>query len=82
MCEYYNKHVPTEDHSCPWGELLQSRDHIIATCPMYGEQCQILKSASEDLVMSDIIGTTEGIEALVKFLHATNAFKASHPHPT
>ena len=79
MGEYYNKHVPTEDRSCPCGELLQSRDHILATCPMYADQRQVLKTASEDLVTSDILGTKEGIEALIQFLRATNAFKKHRP---
>ena len=81
MGEYYSKHVPMEDRSCPCGELLQSCDHIIATCPTYEDQRQVLKSTSEDLITSDILGTKEGIEALVKFLRATSAFKKHRPPP-
>ncbi|KIM50329.1 hypothetical protein SCLCIDRAFT_79100, partial [Scleroderma citrinum Foug A] len=61
------------------GELLQSRDHILATCPTYADQRQVLKTASEDLVTSDILGTKEGIEALIQFLRTTNAFKKHRP---
>ncbi|KAI6015783.1 hypothetical protein BKA83DRAFT_4339106 [Pisolithus microcarpus] len=35
----------------------------------------ILRSASEDLVITDILGTTKGIEALSDFLKETDAFK-------
>jgi len=79
MGEYYNKHVPTEDRSCPCGEPLQSRDHILAACPTYADQRQILKKASENLVTSDILSTKDGIEALISFLRATNAFKKQNP---
>ena len=74
MGEYYNKHVPTEDRSCPCGVPIQSCNHILTTCPTYEDQHQILKKASEDLVMSDILSTKDGIEALISFLWATNAF--------
>ncbi|KIM56787.1 hypothetical protein SCLCIDRAFT_131839, partial [Scleroderma citrinum Foug A] len=33
---------------------------ILATCPTYENQCQVLKSASEDLVTSDTLGTKLG----------------------
>ena len=33
------------------------------------------KNASEDLIMSDILGTIRGIEALKTFFSITNAFK-------
>ena len=79
MGEYYNKHVPTEDRTCPCGDPLQSRDHILTACPTYENQRQALKDASEDLVTSDILGTKEGIEVLVQFLRATNAFKKHRP---
>jgi len=79
MGEYYSKPVPTEDRSCPCGEPLQSCDHILTACPTYEDQRQILKKASEDLVMSDILGTKDGIEALIQFLRATNAFKKQNP---
>lgn len=37
MSEYYNKLVSTEDCSCPCGEPIRSRDHIL-TCPTHGNQ--------------------------------------------
>ena len=39
------------------------------------------KDASEDIITSDILGTQEGIEALIKFLVATNAFKKQRIPP-
>ena len=79
--EYYNKHVPTEDRSCPCGEPIQTRDHVLASCPAYENQRHHLKDASEDIITSDILGTQEGIEALIKFLGATNAFKKQRIPP-
>ena len=79
MGEYYNKHVPTEEWSCLCGEPLQSRNHILTACPTYEDKRQILKKALEDLVTSDILGTKDGIKALISFLHATNAFKKQTP---
>ena len=79
--EYYNKHVPTEDRSCPCGEPIQTRDHILASCPAYENHRNILKVASEDIITSDILGTKEGVEALIKFLNATNAFKKQRVPP-
>jgi len=74
--------VSVEDRSCPCGEPLQSRDDIIATYSIYEDQRQIFKDASEDLVTSDILGTKEGVEALITFLRATNTFKKHQPpHP-
>ncbi|KIM57197.1 hypothetical protein SCLCIDRAFT_85711, partial [Scleroderma citrinum Foug A] len=54
----------TEDRSCPYGEPLISHDRILATCPTYENQHQILKKASEDLVTSDMLGTKDGIDTL------------------
>ncbi|KIM69448.1 hypothetical protein SCLCIDRAFT_102563 [Scleroderma citrinum Foug A] len=44
--------VQTENRSRPCGEPIQSRHHIVATCPLHGNQCHTLKDASEDLATS------------------------------
>lgn len=75
--EYYSSFVPSEAVSCPCGERLQTREHILATCPTFESKRDALRSASEDLVITDILGTEKGIEALSQFLQETDAFKKS-----
>ncbi|KIM59611.1 hypothetical protein SCLCIDRAFT_89551, partial [Scleroderma citrinum Foug A] len=71
--------VPADDRSCPCGQPIQLRDHILASCPTYGNQHGILKTAAEVLVTSDILRTRSGVEALIAFIHTTNAFKKQQP---
>ncbi|KAI6169250.1 hypothetical protein EDD17DRAFT_1464932, partial [Pisolithus thermaeus] len=67
-----------ENASCPTcGEHIQTREHIPTTCPAFEDCRNILQSASEDLIVTDIIGTEKGIEALSAFLKETDAFKKS-----
>lgn len=75
--EYYSSFVPTENPSCPCGEHIQTREHILTSCPAYEPYRNILRSASEDLIVTDILGTEKGIEALLEFLKETDAFKKS-----
>lgn len=75
--EYYSSFVPTETTSCSCGEHIQTREHILASCPTYEPTRDLLRAASEDLVTTDILGTVKGIEALTDFLMKTNAFKKS-----
>ena len=49
----------------------------LATCPTYENQRHVFKSASEDLVISDILGTEACVEVLIKFLRTT--FKKQRP---
>lgn len=73
--EYYSSFVPTENPSCPCGEHIQTREHILTSCPAYEPNRDSLRSVSEDLVITDILGTEKGIEALIDFLKETDAFK-------
>ncbi|KAI6111606.1 hypothetical protein EDD17DRAFT_1465112, partial [Pisolithus thermaeus] len=57
------------------GEPFQTRKHVIASCPIYESKRDILRSASEDLVVTDLLGTEKGIEALIELLNETDAFK-------
>lgn len=75
--EYYSSFVPTETTSCSCGERIQTREHILTSCPAYEPSRGLLRSASEDLVITDILGTVKGIEALTDFLKETDAFKKS-----
>ncbi|KAI6154506.1 hypothetical protein EDD17DRAFT_1490039, partial [Pisolithus thermaeus] len=81
--KYYSSFVPTKSISCPCGKHIQMQEHILMLCPVYEPNHDLLCSASEDLVISDILGTAKGIEALAKFLKETDAFKklrSSNPH--
>ncbi|KIJ61559.1 hypothetical protein HYDPIDRAFT_96340, partial [Hydnomerulius pinastri MD-312] len=60
------------------GEPTQSREHILVDCPLYEEHRDILREASEDLVIPDILGTTAGIEALTEFIRKSGAFVREH----
>ncbi|KAI6024043.1 hypothetical protein BKA83DRAFT_4018494, partial [Pisolithus microcarpus] len=60
--------VPAEDPSCPCGEPMQTQERIIALCPLFENSGSILRTASEDLIISDLLGTEKGVEALVEFL--------------
>ncbi len=71
--EYYNAfHIP-EDIGCTCGEPLQTREHILKYCPLYDSHRHLLYAASAGLIMTDLLGTKDGIEATTKFLVATNA---------
>ena len=37
MGEYYQRFVPSANPACPCGETTQTREHIIQSCPTYGE---------------------------------------------
>ncbi|KIK22550.1 hypothetical protein PISMIDRAFT_59211, partial [Pisolithus microcarpus 441] len=53
--EYHSTFVPTEDPSCPCGEPIQTRQHIITSCPTFENHRNILRTASEGLVISDLL---------------------------
>ncbi|KAH7884918.1 hypothetical protein F5I97DRAFT_1778446, partial [Phlebopus sp. FC_14] len=56
-------------------ELVETWGHILTTCPLYESHRPVLRDASPDLVVSDLLGTAKGIEALIQFLQRTEAFK-------
>ncbi|KAJ3793320.1 hypothetical protein GGU11DRAFT_666042, partial [Lentinula aff. detonsa] len=72
--EYYSMFVSSENVDCPCGEQIQTREHILRECPRYKEYRYILKKASQDISLADILGTKEGIEALSEFLELSGAF--------
>lgn len=43
-------------------------------CPRYNRHRHILRAVSASLFLPDILGTTEGVEALAKFLKKSGAF--------
>lgn len=56
---------------------IQTRERILTTCPTFENCRNILRSASEDLIVTGIIGTEKGIEGLSGLLKETDAFKKS-----
>ncbi|KAI6002498.1 hypothetical protein EDC04DRAFT_2580993, partial [Pisolithus marmoratus] len=71
--EYYSTFIPTEDPSCPCGKPMQTREHVIISCPMFESNQNILHTVSEDLIISNLLGMEKGIKALVELLNVTNA---------
>ncbi|KAF7343444.1 putative RNA-directed DNA polymerase from transposon BS [Mycena venus] len=72
--EYYSRFVPSENVNCPCGEEFQTHEHILRTCPRYEDHRHLLKSASRDISLPEILGTKDGIAALAKFLEESGAF--------
>ncbi|KAJ3735324.1 hypothetical protein DFJ43DRAFT_983626, partial [Lentinula guzmanii] len=72
--KYYSKFVPNENVDCPCREPLQTREHILRECPRYEDHRHILKKASQDICLADILGTKEGVEALSEFVEISGAF--------
>ncbi|KAI5899232.1 uncharacterized protein SCHCODRAFT_02482788 [Schizophyllum commune H4-8] len=60
--------------SGPCGELLQTRQHILAECPQYEEHRYLLRDASRGLSLPVLLGTKKGIAALTEFIAASGAF--------
>lgn len=75
--EYYQQFHINESIDCPCGEELQTREHILRECPRYEESREELRKVSRDIVLSDILGTMQGIKALTKFLGKSGAFSRS-----
>jgi ribonuclease HI len=70
---YYRRFVPSEPISCNCGAALQTREHILSTCPLYREDRYILRKASRTLDVKDLLGTTKGILAVAEFIKVTGA---------
>ncbi|KAF8148087.1 hypothetical protein B0H34DRAFT_625447, partial [Crassisporium funariophilum] len=60
---------------CPCdGETLETREHILRECNRYSHFRNILEKASRSITVSEILGTTKGIQALHNFLQLSGAF--------
>jgi ribonuclease HI len=73
--DYYARFVPAEPTSCPCGEPIQTREHILADCELYNAQRHTLHKACPSLTSATILSTRKGLNALVHFLKASDAFK-------
>ncbi|KZV96380.1 hypothetical protein EXIGLDRAFT_609183, partial [Exidia glandulosa HHB12029] len=65
---YYETFVPNERVDCLCGERMQTREHTLRECPRCDEFRGKLRSASRNIVLSEILGAPRGIEALSEFL--------------
>ena len=72
--EFYHDFLRDVDSDCPCGELLQTRHHILAECPIYEEHRHLLREASRGLSLPVLLGTKKGIAALTEFIAASGAF--------
>ena len=80
--EYRRRFLPLEEFACPCGEEIQTREHIIVHCNLlHDHKRHDLRKISQYLWLPDILGTKEGIAALIKFLHDTPAFTRDGHHP-
>jgi hypothetical protein len=73
--DYYARFVPSEPTSCPCGEPLQTRDHILTECELHNSSRHILHKACPNLSTSLILSTRKGLNALAHFLKVSEAFK-------
>ena len=61
--------------TCPCdNEILQTREHLLRECTKYSQHRYILQEASETIALPTLLGTKEGIQALIHFLKKTGAF--------
>ncbi|KIK57338.1 hypothetical protein GYMLUDRAFT_122374, partial [Collybiopsis luxurians FD-317 M1] len=72
--EYYSKFVPSKNVDCPCGEQLQTQEHILRVYPRYERDRYLLRKVSDTVNLADILGSEEGIEALISFIEKSGAF--------
>src|ERR1700678_1949752 len=64
MGEYDARHVPDEDVAYHCGVGLQTRAHILQSCPSYDRYRHIPFMVAEDCDVPEILGSKNGIKAL------------------
>jgi hypothetical protein len=79
--EYYARFVPSEPSSCPCGEPLQTREHILADCELHNASRHILHKACPTLSTALLLSTRKGLNALAHFLKDSDAFKKARSEP-
>ncbi|KAL1740942.1 RnaseH domain, transposon factor [Schizophyllum fasciatum] len=75
--EFYNAFLRDVNSNCPCGELLQTRQHILAECPIFEGHHHLLREASNGLSLPILMGTKKGIAALTEFVAASGTFTRS-----
>ncbi|KAF9552609.1 hypothetical protein CPC08DRAFT_592025, partial [Agrocybe pediades] len=72
--EFRRRFFPEKEVDCPCGEEVQTRHHILTTCPKYDTQRIHLHRFSRDVFLPEVLGTELGIKALTLFLATSGAF--------
>ena len=73
--EFRQRFFPSEPFLCPCGDgSVETREHVLTSCTRYDAHRWILREVSRDVVLSEILGTPKGIEALTVFLDQSGAF--------
>jgi ribonuclease HI len=73
--EYYARFVPAEIPSCPCGEPVQTRGHVLADCELHNSSRHILHKACPSLSITQLLSTRKGLKALAHFIKDTDAFR-------
>jgi ribonuclease HI len=73
--EYYAQFVPAETSSCPCGEPVQTRGHVLTECELHNSSRHILHNACPSLSIAQLLSTCKGLKALAHFLKESNAFR-------
>lgn len=74
---YYRRFIPTEEPSCPCDEnayTLQTRDHILLSCPRYRRHRHLLRDEDYNLNVDAILGTPSGRTRLARFIEKSGAY--------
>lgn len=73
--EFHHRFHPNKNYKCPCRAQLQTWEHILHNCPWYDHQRHLLHTASRDISLPEILGTTRGINALTEL-----SKKQEHSH--
>lgn len=76
--DYYAYFIPSKPTSCPCGEQQQARDYILAKCPLFEPHQHLLHEASHNVNTHTILSTKTELNALTKFIQASNAFTKTY----
>ncbi|KAF5314375.1 hypothetical protein D9619_011893 [Psilocybe cf. subviscida] len=73
--KFRRRFFPSEPFRCPCdNQTVETREHIIISCPRYETHWDILRKVSPTIALSEILGTQDGVEALATFLELSGAF--------
>jgi hypothetical protein len=73
--EYYHKmNIREESEGCPCGASLQTRAHVIVTCPRYVPYRASIMEFRPGETLKRTLGSAEGIAAFTTFLQCSRAF--------
>jgi hypothetical protein len=79
--EYYCRLISSETEPRPYGEDLQTREHILHSCALYETHRDILHDAPASIYLPDILGAMDGIATLAHFFEESGAFTKNDKSP-